>query len=318
MKRYLLVLLAAVSLCPQVLGQTIVDTIPVGHAPTAVAVNTKNNRVYVTNGSDLTVDVIDGSTDAIIATMPTTNSPTDVAVNAVKNEIWVCESDNGGNIFVEVFDGSTNTLIKNIPITGSGIGRVAVQPHLNRIFVADDSSTSVSVVDGKNKVFLTNITVPCLPFGIAANSITNLVYAGTRGCAGGSVYVIDATTNTVVNTITTTGVSMNYASFDQNHNRVYMTDDVKGIYVIDANTNTVTGVLGNIKVAHGVAAVPGTQMAVAASEGGGSIKVVNGSIPAVVGRVRVGNKPVAVAVNSVTRRIYVVNQSDNTVTVMSY
>ena len=306
----------AIGACPS-FSQTVVDTITVGQAPTGVVVNSKNNRVYVANGLDHTVSVIDGVSDQIIGTMNTSNKPTDIAVNAVKNEVWVCESDAGGNVFAEVFDGNTFALIKSLP-AGSGIGRIAVHPHLNRIYVANDFSTTLTVIDGSQKKVLTNINLPCSPFGVAVNTATQRMYVGTEACAAGSVYVIDATTNTVLTTIPTTGVSMNYAAVDQSHNRLYITDDVTGLYAIDGATNTVIGQVTGLNKAHGVAAVPSTQKAVEADSGSNRLKVINGNIPAIAGSKAVGKTPVAVAVNGVTRRIYVVNQGDNTVTVMSY
>jgi len=318
MKRYVLTLLAvAMYACPQLFSQTVIDTVTVGRVPTGVVVNSKNNRFYVANGQDLTVSVIDGVTDQIIGTMITTNTPTDIAINAVKNEIWVCESDAGGNLFAEVFDGNTNLLIKSIP-AGSGVGRISVHPHLNRVYVSNDFSNFLTIIDGSRKKLLTNLTLDCSPFGVTVNTATERVYVGTEGCAAGSVYVIDATTNTLLTTIATTGVSMNYAAVDQNHNRLYLTDDVNGLYAIDGNTNTVIGLVTGLNKAHGVAAVPSTQKAVEADSGSNKIKVINGNIPSIGGSKAVGHTPVAVAVNGVTRRIYVVNQADNTVTVMSY
>jgi DNA-binding beta-propeller fold protein YncE len=111
---------------------------------------------------------------------------------------------------------------------------------------------------------------------------------------------------------------MNYAAVDMNHNRVYVTDDVTGLYSIDANSNTVIGQVTGLNKAHGVAAVPSTQKAVEADSGSNRLKVINGNIPNVSGSKTVGKTPVAVAVNGVTRRIYVANQGDNTLTVMSY
>ena len=99
---------------------------------------------------------------------------------------------------------------------------------------------------------------------------------------------------------------------------MYFTDDVTGLYAIDGNTNTVIGQVTGLNNAHGVAAVPSTQKAVEADSGSNRMTVINGNISNIGGSKAVGKTPVAIAVNGVTRRIYVVNQGDNTVTVMSY
>ncbi|HEY7095847.1 MAG TPA: hypothetical protein VH437_03935 [Terriglobales bacterium] len=311
--------MAAVLLClsAELFSQTIIDTVTVGQKPTGVVVNSKNNRFFVSNKTDRTVSVIDGISDQILGVMNTTNPPTDIAINAVKNEVWVCESDASGNIFAEVFDGNTFALLKTLP-AGTGECRIAVHPHLNRVYIGNDSSTFLTIIDGARKKVLTNLNLSCSPFGVTVNTLTERVYVGTKGCSAGSVYVIDATNNTLLTTIPTTGVSMNYAAVDQNHNRLYLTDDVTGLYSIDGASNTIIGQVTGLNKAHGVASVPSTQKAVEADSGSNRIKVINGNIPNVGGSKAVGHTPVAVAVNGVTRRIYVVNQADNTVTVMSY
>ena len=111
---------------------------------------------------------------------------------------------------------------------------------------------------------------------------------------------------------------MNYAAVDMNHTRLYLTDDVTGLSAIDGNTNTVIGQVTGLNKAHGVAAVPSTQKAVEADSGSNRMKVINGNVPNIGGSKAVGKTPVAVAVNGVTRRIYVVNQGDDTLTVMTY
>jgi YVTN family beta-propeller protein len=193
MKALFLAVLAAMTLaCSPLVAQTIIDTVPVGQMPVGVAVNSKNNRIFVANGQDLSVSVIDGASDQLLGTMITDNRPTDIAVNAVKNEIWVSESDGGGNMFAEVFDGNSFSLIKSIPL-GSGIGRIAVHPHLNRVYVSNEFSSYLAVIDGSRKVVLTNVNLPCAPFGVTVNTATQRVYVGTQGCAAGSVYVMEPT-----------------------------------------------------------------------------------------------------------------------------
>jgi YVTN family beta-propeller protein len=316
--RYRFVWLAAlVVFSSQLFAQTVIDTITVGRMPTAVALNPKNNRVYVANGLDHTFTVIDGATDAILATMPTFTTPTDIALNTVKNEIWVCESDSTGNLFAEAFNGTTFALIKRIAL-GVGTGRIAVHVHLNRVYVSNDASTNLSVIDGLHKTLLTTLTLPCSPYGLTVNTATNLWYVGSKGCIDGEVYVIDANTNTLTTTITSTGVSMNYATVDQTHNRVYLTDDVNGMYVVDGATNTLSGLITGLNHAHGVANIAGSQKAVAANMGTNQMKTVNGLTRKVTGTTAVGMSPVGIASNGTTRRIYVANQAGNTVTVLSY
>lgn len=52
-----------------------VATIPVGNGPIVSAIDTSKNLIYVTNVSDDTVSVIDGTTNTVIATVPVGDRP---------------------------------------------------------------------------------------------------------------------------------------------------------------------------------------------------------------------------------------------------
>ncbi|MFL6313333.1 MAG: hypothetical protein ACJ71W_14625 [Terriglobales bacterium] len=53
------------------MAQKVVATVPTtGFSPSALAINTVTNRIYILNQSGGTVDVLDGSTNTIAATIP--------------------------------------------------------------------------------------------------------------------------------------------------------------------------------------------------------------------------------------------------------
>jgi YVTN family beta-propeller protein len=58
-------------LAPSAMAQKVVATVPTtGFSPSALAINTVTNRIYILNQSGGTVDVLDGSTNTIAATIP--------------------------------------------------------------------------------------------------------------------------------------------------------------------------------------------------------------------------------------------------------
>src|ERR1700730_1909578 len=80
-------------------GQTVVATVPVGSNPSAIAVSSSTNKIYVANclppsggmagrGTPGTVTVIDGETNTT-TTVSAGICPTAVAVNSVTNKIYV-------------------------------------------------------------------------------------------------------------------------------------------------------------------------------------------------------------------------------------
>ena len=48
-------------------GDRAAGSVTVGSSPSGIAINTRTNRVYVANGGDATISVIDGATDAGLA-----------------------------------------------------------------------------------------------------------------------------------------------------------------------------------------------------------------------------------------------------------
>ena len=83
-------------------AETVVATVGVGGSPLGVGVNPSTNRIYVANGGDSTVSVIDGSTNAVVVIAPVGPNPDAVAVNRTTNRIYVA---NGGNNTVSVIVG---------------------------------------------------------------------------------------------------------------------------------------------------------------------------------------------------------------------
>ena len=67
----------------------VLKTIKLGQAPQQVAVNTKLNRVYVSNTFQRCVQVIDGATDTLLEPIVLGPGPTGVAVDEARNTLYV-------------------------------------------------------------------------------------------------------------------------------------------------------------------------------------------------------------------------------------
>ena len=87
-----------------VAAQQLIATVPVGRNPAGVGVNRVTNKIYVANGRDGTVTVIDGNTNST-TTVTLTGTPSRVAVNDVTNQIYVLTWNT-----LAVIDGATNNV----------------------------------------------------------------------------------------------------------------------------------------------------------------------------------------------------------------
>jgi YVTN family beta-propeller protein len=211
----------------------------------------------------------------------------------------------------------TPTAITNIKIGEGAIGPISVSINAttNRIYVTNNKSNNVSVIDGDSNVQIALIGVGAAPDGIALNSITNRIYvANTKS---NNLSVIDGLNNTVVATLSTgrepSGVSVNPKT-----NRIYVSnfnDDT--VSVIDGVNNSI---IATVKVGpalpYGIIVNPITNRIYVANEKSG-VSVIDGFTNAIVATLKLGVAPYRMALNLETNCIYVTNQSNGPVVVIN-
>ncbi|HYL86635.1 MAG TPA: hypothetical protein VE263_20590 [Candidatus Angelobacter sp.] len=271
-------------------------TIPAGICPTAVAVNSVTNKIYVANfgrssitcGSCSTgsITVIDGATNTgVTITDPNAKSPHAVAVNSATNKIYVVNNSSDN---VTVLDGATNTTTTITDPNAAFPFAVAVNSTTNKIYVGNQGSFlhngtnpgNVTVIDGATNSITTVADPNAInPVGLAVNSVTNKVYVVNAGnypaSNHGNVSVIDGTTNA----ITTVPIDPNALT----PQALAVNQTTNKIYVANANDSALTA-------NGGVTIIDGATNAIS------TVKDPNAIIPT------------AVAVDSMTNMIYVVNE----------
>jgi YVTN family beta-propeller protein len=250
---------------------TVTDTISgLSTAPLGVAVNTKTDRVYVTNNPQTSsatppgeVTVINDKDHKPIAVVTNIPDPRGVDVNPATNLVYVASTFgsslaltcNPGVGSVFVINATSNTIIKRITYPFSCPVAVAVDPVTNRIYTSDFGST-VGVIDGSTNTLLTLVNIsgnPCLisalppvfvGVGITVNVVTDKIYAA--GVDTDVVNVIDGSSNTVVKQIPV-GTSPCGVNVDTAANRIYVANSgtnrnvppAPSVSVIDGSTDTV-------------------------------------------------------------------------------
>ena len=217
-------------------------TIPVGKAPSGVAVSPDGIHAYATNRSDHTVSVINTTTN-IVTTIPVGYFPDGVAVSPDGTHLYVT---NGGDNTVSVIDtGSgavtaipvggyptsvavspdgthayvinhdddtvsvinTTNAVSTIPVGGVNPGGLAVSPDGTHLYVTSGGgayASTVSVIDtGSGAVTTISLPVSAYPDGVAVSPDGSLVYVTNFGA--GTMSVIDITPSSPThNTVTAT------------------------------------------------------------------------------------------------------------------
>ena len=154
---------------------TVIKTIPVGISPFSVAINEKNNRIYVLNtGAPVSVSVIDGTTDTISDTLSLPSSLCrHMCINPITNKLYV--PINNTTIVVDTI---TNTIVKTITLSNGPLAFVGVDFISNKIYVKTLWNKIVNVIDGNNDTVLESISVPNNNFcgWLQTNSFINRSY----------------------------------------------------------------------------------------------------------------------------------------------
>ncbi|MHB8896874.1 MAG: YncE family protein, partial [Candidatus Geothermincolia bacterium] len=200
--------------------------------------------------------------------------------------------------------GSEDTRIKDIPV-GSNPWGIGVNNVLNKVYVTNRNSDTVSVIDGMADTVIKTVSVGIAPNGICANPSTSKVYVANSG--DDTVSVINSITDEVMR-IVNVGDDPGGVAVNSKTNRIYVTSYAgNSISVIDGATNNVTG---TIKVGDGPVGVGVNQVYNKVYVGNASddtVSVISGSTDTVTALIRLvkDSTPLGVCVNSAASAVYV-------------
>lgn len=173
--------------------KTIQVTTTPGFGIAGLAANPVTGLVYVANGSDNVINIIDGCKLKLAGSISLPGiSPAAIAVNPVKNLLYVPS----GSDVVDVVDASAKKVIATSMVGENTVG-AAVNLVNGHVFITDQENSGPSEVDVLNAKggLLASATVDDAPLGVDVDPITNLAFVAST--AEDDVTVIDGSNNTV-------------------------------------------------------------------------------------------------------------------------
>jgi YVTN family beta-propeller protein len=292
-------------------------TVAVGTFPIVLAIDEATDTLYVTNGGDNTVSVIDEGTCNGSVTSGCSQTPPTVSV-------------------------------------GSGPGGIAVDQATDTIYVANGGDNTVSVINGATCNSSTSsgcgqkpptVAANLLPGVLAIDQASHTVYVtgGTLGDSIGSVALINAAT---CNAIVTSGCGQtpSTAPVGSSPGWVAVNPDTHSVYVVnqaDSSVSVLNSITCNATVTSGCAEIPramaigfiggavdvdvATDTLYASSQTANTVSVLNGArcnarhtsgCTRFAPTTAVGFHPQGVATNRATHTIYVANR-EGTVSVIN-
>jgi len=298
-------------------AQSVVSTIPLGHAPTSLAVNPKTNLVYATDRMGYKISVVDGATNVLKTTIPLGFQPEVVSVNPTTNRIYVSGSYFDGLV---VLDGATNSVQARIPLA-PWFTEIEINSVTNQVYVGNPDNRTITVIDGNVGSPTENTVVAIIPLpiygggDIAVNEVTNRVYIGTSGFDFQThqyfpITVLDGSTNTISAKISFEEVGSGVA-VNPRTNTVYVVGPLSyRLWVVDANTNTVSASIDLDEHVNKVAVNPTTNRVHLTNVFGGVLVIVDGATNTYLNRMWLGTYepgPMCIAVNPKTSYVYTGN-----------
>jgi len=173
-----------------------------------LAVNEATGALYVSNGSDNEIDVIQFKAKKVAARIPLSGEPFGVAVNPFSNTVYAALLDGS----VSVINGATNTVTTTTvitpvpPLTSVANAGITVDIGTGNVYTTNATfatASSVAVLDAAGAV-ITNISVGNTPIGIDTDPFTGLVFEVNT--QDGTVDAINASANTVSKTLSVSGL----------------------------------------------------------------------------------------------------------------
>ena len=230
------------------------------------------------------------------------NNPTNISKMGKGGQTIISSSSRAGTV------GQSGVAVDSYPIG------VAVNPVTKNVYVTNEFSNTVSVIDGITQRVTDTITVGSFPYGVAVNPFNDRIYITNRG--SNTVTVIDSPTNTKLSNIpvgnSPVGIAVNPSS-----NWIYVTNINSGtVSVIDGITNKVTDTIPVGKAPYGVTINPLTNKIYVTNIQSSTVSVIDGSINKVITTIPVGKSPVGVSINTISNMVYVTNHVSNTVSVI--
>ncbi|MEC0226615.1 YncE family protein [Paenibacillus alba] len=287
----------------------VIRNVKVGEGATYLAVNTRTNRIYVTNFRDRTVSVIDGTSNRVIASVSVGLRPYGIAVHQGSNRIYVANL--GGTI--SVIDGSSNRILQTLNVGGSP-ALVSANERTNHIYVTNVGKNSLHIINGKTLQVSKTIKVgrnPIIVPGI--NSTSNRIYIANNLSRFASLVLGNAPRKSIPIQL---GSLQSEVAVNPLTNRVYFTsaqEEGRGkLFVLDGETNRILETL-QIPAFTSILVNPLTNHYFIGDSDGRNLLAYNGQSNKLLTTLRTGESAGNMALNTRTNRVYVGNTATITV-----
>jgi YVTN family beta-propeller protein len=290
----------------------------VGKKPFSVDVNPNTNKIYVTNEGSNNVLVINETKEKDNRKIiPLPYPSEDIEINPITNKVYVTHSLNNS---ISIINGVKDDLLKTINVGKNPI-RIDAGYNTKEVFVINRGSNSLSIIDGSKDTVINTLKIAGnRPYDIEINPQIKSAYVTNIGDFRGVVNVIKYEEEEDYKYIQVGNKPIDIA-VNPKTNKAYVVNNGDGnVSVINGTTNEW---IKDIDVGDrllGVAVDTDTaKVYVTHKSPLPSVSVIDGNNNDTILKenITVGKDPIDIAVNPTTKKVYVVNNGDDNVSVIN-
>jgi YVTN family beta-propeller protein len=267
----------------------------------------KNILLYVTNSGSDCVTVIDRQQDRVVATIAVDRSPMGIVASPDGDKIYVA---NSGSNNISVIDTGLSRVINKIANFGYSPAELALSEDGLTLYATNPNSDNISVIDTLSNIVTGWIYVGNNPADIVVDQDRRKVYVANK--ASNSVSIVNVNTSAVENTVT---VGFNPTGVAIHQDKLYVTNTgSNSISVIDIPSYSVTKTISLSQKPMWL--VSGLSDRIYVSGADNEVSFIYPSMDMTTRNISVGDLPSQMAVDSLRRKLYVVNTMSEDISVI--
>lgn len=205
-------------------------------SPDTMAFDQFNGLLYVADGAQPYVSVIDIASDQVIANISLSSHAVGVAFDEANQQIYVAGYGGLVDELVSVINTTTNTVIRTMSV-GALPGSIAFDNSNDEVYVANQGSNNISVINGSSNRVVGSIAVGSVPASVVTSPTSGLIYVANPSSY--NVTVISATTDRTIASIRVPELSDSGAmALDNRDGRLYVEGNYS-LYAVNLTTSQV-------------------------------------------------------------------------------
>lgn len=297
----------------------VIATVPVGSAPQGIVVTPNRKFVYVANSGSISISEIATAKNSVALTIPLSYSPGALAITPDGSTLYIA---NYYASSVSVFDTASNRVTQTLSLS-EGPTYLAMSPDGTQLYVLcsyQEGSGVIAIIDtATNQVSSTTINVGGFPQSLVFTADGSHAYEVNDPAS--AVTVIDTVTQTISGTLATTQLHAGGLALLHSGTKLFVTGDSKFIQVLNPSGTSKRRITLPVTSGFNTPALTpnGLYLYLPIFLGGStSVLMIDTKTNSVVGEpITVGTQPYAIAISSNSRRAYVSNYADGTVSVIN-